>query len=308
MQNDQDARRVKPLAATVREGAVVEQFLAALVERNIVPPDPIVADGRLHRCHAVGPRGRGDAAYLLHLDSVPAGGFENWRDGLGWESWRYQGGQALTPAEGEVLARVYEASKAARDEEARQRNERARQVAAQIWAAARPAPHDHLYLTRKGVDAHGLRVFKGVLVVPVRDLAGQLHSLQFISAGGVKRFLKGGRIQGLCGWIGEPPDPTGYDALTICVAEGFATGGSVHQASGHAVAIAFHAGNLAPAALAVRARYPRARIIVCADDDHGTPGNPGLTQALDAASKVNGCVAMPDFGADRPELPPTSTT
>jgi len=48
------------------------------------------------------------------------------------------------------------------------------------------------------------------------------------------------------------------------------------------VVIAFHAGNLAPVALAVRTRYPNARIIVCADDDHHTPGNPGLTQAQEA--------------------------
>ena len=51
----------------------------------------------------------------------------------------------------------------------------------------------------------------------------------------------------------------------------------------------------------MRARYPSARIIVCADDDHRTPGNPGLTQAQDAARKVYGCVAAPDFGADRPD-------
>ena len=50
------------------------QFRAALIARDIVPPDPIVADGRLHRCNAVGRRGRGDVAYLLHLDGIPAGG------------------------------------------------------------------------------------------------------------------------------------------------------------------------------------------------------------------------------------------
>ena len=52
---------------------VLDQFRAALIAREIVPPDTIIADGRLHRCNAAGARGRGDAAYLLHLDGVPAG-------------------------------------------------------------------------------------------------------------------------------------------------------------------------------------------------------------------------------------------
>ena len=301
MENGQEARGTRPNAARAGDAAVLEQFRTALAARDIIPPEPIIADGRLHRCDAVGPRGHGDAAYLLHLDGVPTGGLENWRDGLGWETWRHDRGQAQTPADREVLARLSKAAKLARDDEVRERHGQARDVAARIWAASRPVPSDHLYLARKGVDAHGLRVFKGVLVVPVRDLAGQLHSLQFISAGGVKRFLKGGRIQGLCSWIGEAPDPTGADTMTICVAEGFATGASLHQASGHRVVIAFHTGNLASAALAVRARYPRAHIIVCADDDHHTPGNPGRTQAQEAARKVVGWVAVPDFGADRPE-------
>ncbi len=301
MENNQAARGVKPHAARTSDAAVLEQFRATLVARDIIPPEPIVADGRLHRCDALGPRGRGDGAYLLHMDGVPTGGLENWRDGQGWETWRHEGGKALTPAEREVLARLSKAAKVARDEEVRERHAQALDVAARIWATSRPAPPDHLYLARKGVDAHGLRVYRGVLVVPVRDLAGTLYSLQFISPSGVKRFLKGGRIQGLCSWIGEPPDPAGGDPMMICVAEGFATGASLHQAVGHPVVIAFHAGNLVPIALAVRARYPSARIIVCADDDRRTPGNPGLTQAQEAARKVGGRIAVPDFGTERPE-------
>ncbi len=209
MQNSQEARCAMPRAVRASDAAILDYFRSALVARGIIPPEPIVADGRLHRCDASGPRGRGDAAYLLHLDGVPTGGLENWRDGEGWETWRHDGGQALTPTEREACVRLAKAARAARDEEVGQRHALARHAAARIWAASRPAPHDHLYLARKTVGPLGLRVFKGVLVVPVLDLAGPLHSLQFISAGGAKRFLKGGRIQGLSSWIGEPPDPTG---------------------------------------------------------------------------------------------------
>ncbi|MBH9659522.1 hypothetical protein JAO05_31125, partial [Burkholderia pseudomallei] len=47
-------------------------------------------------------------------------------------------------------------------------------------------------------------------------------------------------------------------------------------------------------------QYPDARIVVCADDDHTTKGNPGVTKARAAAEAVAGIVAVPDFGPNRP--------
>jgi putative DNA primase/helicase len=76
---------------------VIDRFRAALAARDIIPPVEIIADGRIHRCDAAGRNGKGDAAYLLHLDDPPAGGFENWRDGQGWETWRCDAPQALGP-------------------------------------------------------------------------------------------------------------------------------------------------------------------------------------------------------------------
>lgn len=294
-----------PGVTTISVPEVLDQFRTALIARDIVPPDPIIADGRLHRCNAAGARGRGDAAYLLHLDGLPAGGMENWRDGLGWQAWRLDIGRTLSVAEREALRLRAQAASVQRREEAARRHDRARERAARIWAAARPAPADHPYLARKGVQAHGLRVYRGALVAPARDTAGVLHGLQFIGASGTKRFLKGARVQGLCCLVGEPGDdacgePTVTAPDVVCVVEGFATGASVRAATGHAVAVAFHAGNLAAVARAIREKHPRARIVVCADDDRDTPGNPGLTHARQAALAVGGLLATPEFGPDRP--------
>ena len=42
-------------------------------------------------------------------------------------------------------------------------------------------------------------------------------------------------------------------------------------------------------------------LIVCADDDVKTKGNPGLTKATAAALAVGGKLAVPDFGDNRPD-------
>ena len=284
---------------------VLDRFRAALIARDIVPPDPIIADGQLHRCNAAGARGRGDAAYLLHLDGLPAGGMENWRDGLGWQAWRMDIGRTLSAAEREAFRLRAQDASVQRCEEVARLHEHAQQRAARIWAAARPAPADHPYLARKGVQAHGLRVYRGALLVPARDATGVLHGLQFIGASGTKRILRGARVQGMYYLIGEQADDACGESSdagrdVVCVVEGFATGASVHEAAGHTVAVAFHAGNLAAVARAVRDRHPQAGIVVCADEDRDTPGNPGFTHARQAALAVGGLVATPDFGPDRP--------
>ena len=104
MGSEPDSHTTMSHAGRVRDTAVLEQFRAAMLARNIIPPEPILADGRLHRCDAAGPRGRGDAAYLLHLDGTPTGGMENWRDGRGWQTWRMDLGRPLSAAEREHLA------------------------------------------------------------------------------------------------------------------------------------------------------------------------------------------------------------
>lgn len=171
----------------VTTAEALDQFRAALIAREIVPPDTIIADGRLHRCNAAGARGRGDAAYLLHLDGLPAGGMENWRDGRGWQTWRVDLGRPLSTAECDAMQARAQVADVQRREEAARRHAWARERATRIWSRAQSAREDHPYLVAKVVAAHGLRVCRGALVVPLRDAAGELDGLQFIDVGGTKR-------------------------------------------------------------------------------------------------------------------------
>jgi len=74
---------------------------------------------------------------------------------------------------------------------------------------------------------------------------------------------------------------------------------TLHKITGLAVAVAFDCGNLSPVAAALRAKLPDTVLIVCADDDHATAGNSGLTKATEAARTVNGLLAIPVFPDNR---------
>jgi phage/plasmid primase-like uncharacterized protein len=283
----------------IDDGEVLRQFEAALRARDIEPPKHILADDKLHRCDAAGRNGKGDASYILHLDGCPAGGFRNFRDGLDWENWKADTGRTLTQTEQDALRRKVEASRAQQKEDETRRQEEAASRAADIWQQSSPCDR-HPYLSRKGVQPHGVKVSRGELVIPVRDGDSKLHSLQFIRDGGEKKFLWQGRKSGCHYIIGEPGE-------VFCIAEGFATAASVYEATGYTAVVAFDCGNLRPAAEAIRGKYPAAKIVIAADDDHltrdqqGNLSNPGIEKAREAAAAINGAVAVPVFGPDRPD-------
>lgn len=198
-----------------------------------------------------------------------------------------QTARELTPAERQAFARRMDALKVQHDAEQRARQAEVAAAAAIRWASSKPAA-EHPYLTAKGVQAHGLRLDGRCLLVPLRDSTGTLQSLQTIGPDGEKRFLPGGRVKGCYHSIGKP-------GARLVVAEGYATAATIHEDTGHAVAVAFNSGNLLNVAQALRAKYPEAVLVVATDDDWQTPGNPGLTAATEAARAVSGLLAVPDF-------------
>ncbi len=271
---------------------LINQFRTALAARNIIPPEHILADGLIHRCDAAGKGGKDDAAYLLHMDGIPAGGFENHRDGLGWQNWRADTGYALSPAEEAAHRERIAASRLEREADEAKRKQFAREKANLLWQEAQPCLR-YGYLESKGLQsAHGARLHGGRLVIPLRDEAGIIHSVQFIDSKGDKLLLKDGRKAGCYFSIGKPNG-------VLCIVEGFATGASIHEATEYSVAIAFDAGNLSAVAQVMRTKFPDLKLILCADDDHATPGNPGLTKATMAARTVGGLLAVPEFGGER---------
>lgn len=249
--------------------------------------DP-VADGSLHRYQVEGDKaGSKNGWYVLHPGDKPSGMFGSWRTGQS-ETWTPTSLQALSRAErGALVARMAEA-KQARDIEQAAVHASARARALRLWEKSKPAFSGHAYLLKKSVPAYGIRLLREQLVVPLRDVDGVLHSLQFIRPDGRKTFLTGGRKRGCYLPIGRP------DAA-LCICEGYATGASIYQATGHATAVAFDTSNLKPVALALRQKFPHLTLVIAADNDIETPNNPGVRAATAAAHAVGAALAIPDF-------------
>lgn len=270
--------------------APIEGFMQALERAGLAMYKPaVIADGVLHRYRVDGDKaGSSNGWYVLHLDENPFGAFGSWKTGQS-ETWSPAAAATMTAAERQALAARMAAAKLARDVEQAAVQMSARQRAHDLWEKAKPADGCHAYLVKKGVPAYGLKLLRQQLVVPLRDVDGVLHSLQFIAGDGRKTFLTGGRKRGCYHAIGKP-------AAALCICEGYATGATIYQVTGNATAVAFDAGNLQPVARALRQKFPRLTLVIAADNDTETPGNPGVTAAQAAARAVGGVLAVPTFG------------
>lgn len=307
---------------------VVDQLTDAglLVDRLVV--------GKMQRCRIEGDRER-RGWYVLHEltldggDVVLVGSYGIWQgDDNGARKILLQKRTLTDDQKAAIRTRLAEDRKRA-DAQRRAEAKRAAERAEAAWRKCQ-VDGDSDYLTRKGVRAHGVRFSPtGAVVVPMMDTGGRVHGLQFIltrkahadrikRTGRDKEFWPAGlskrghfHLIGLPTWI-------------LLIAEGYATAASLHEATGLPVAVAFDAGNLQPVAEALHKRYPKARILVCADDDAfgkckhcgepvhtGKPSEPcpkcdkpherenaGRARASAAALAVGGQWIAPRFAAD----------
>ena len=269
----------------------VDEFRRAILATLGYAPDDILDDGAIHRFSTNGQRGDKSGHYVYHPDGTAAGAYGCWRAGI-QSTWCAKSDTAMTPAERDDHRQRIKAMRAQRDADEAARLAHEAGNAGTRWQAAGPAA-GHPYLVRKGVRAYGIRQDGQTLLIPLRDTVGNLHSLQTITPDGDKRFK--GRMKGCYHAIGGKPT----DRLIVC--EGYATGASIHEAIGWPVAVSFNAGNFGPVAVALHKKYPDLLLVLAADDDHQTPGNPGMTAAKQAALAVGGFVVHPQFPAGRPD-------
>lgn len=252
-----------------------------MAEAGLPPVGKIVPSGKVERIHIDGDaRGSRNGWYVLHLDERPAGMFGSWRTGAE-HRWSANGGESHIP---NVLRRIewreqMDRSRRERLLEQHRTAEAAAKAARKTWAEAEPASGRMHYLQRKQIQPYDLRADYRSLLVPLYSTKYGMRGLQRIFTDGTKRFTPGMSVGGCYYPIGAPQD----GILLIC--EGMATGHTLHEATGHAVAAAMSCGNMPIAARALHEKHPSLQLVFCADHDaHGR----GLGAAEQAAIRTGG--------------------
>lgn len=260
----------------------MRDFVQAAFDAGLLISDPI-DDGVLHRCGTRNhPRSK-NGAYLLFPDGL-RGGFQNWDDGASWCKWVHPDIAGLS--------RVLKTPPLPRTIQIQDRDERHRKAAAlanELWNKAKEGPHP--YLDKKGICSTGTRVLDDKLLVPMMNQAGKITSLQFILPSGKKWFMKDGEVKACrmvlrqCGFV--------RNSSTVYLCEGYATACTVHAASaGVSTVVCFTCNGIAEVARSLKSRC-RKQVIICADNDYKTKGNPGLTKAREAAKEIGAKLLVP---------------
>ncbi|MDO8843840.1 AAA family ATPase [Methylicorpusculum sp.] len=216
-----------------------------------------------------------------------------------WSSWDKHS-HLMTEAERAEHQRIYKESQEQFKVEVKLRHDEAAKKASAKLSVLPPInPGDtHPYIVAKGIKAYGdVRINGGKLIIPMHDSqTGEVVSLQDIDADGKKKFTYGGKRKGAYFFIQGK-----LDEIAVC--EGYATGCSIHEATGASVFVAFTCDNLDLIAQAARRHYEGSKITICADNDCFNENitkrlpqdNPGIRDGMKAASLINGLCVWPDF-------------
>ena len=172
--------------------------------------------------------------------------------------------------------------------------------AARCWRKYVPTGESD-YLARKGVKAYGLRFSpsgNGTVAVPMlRD--GRVVGLQIIRGKDRGNKLEKQYWPAGMDKVGAYHLIGGIPRGLVLVAEGYATAATLHESTGLPVAVAFDAGSLMPVVADLAQKYRTSKILICADDDYLTPGNPGCEAARLAATAHGAAWCSPKFSEER---------
>lgn len=272
------------------------------MSRNEIPfQGSLLCDDKIHRFSIDAKKNEPDEWYVVFSGSLPAGQpylcctYGSWSEGSKFEykSWKDAPNKVYySPADLKILQAKLEENRRLALVEQQKRHEEAAKKAEEIWKRS-SAIGEHAYLEKKKIQAYGVQFEGHSLIIPIRSIDGEIHSLQFIyqqEGKFVKRFLSGGEKKGHFHQIGKIRE----DSL-ICIAEGYATGASWHEATSLPTLIAFDSGNLLSVVQAIRLRYPAHQMLIVGDDDIEAKVNVGRQKVTQIAKEQSCLCIFPEF-------------
>lgn len=291
---DLNGYRTRRGPATV--GDAMTGFADAVSSAGLGRPE-IHGDGKLHRFDVPDKKKRNrNGWYVLFLDNIPAGCFGSWDKDFS-ENWSAKAPYEMTREELDRVRERQRQAMAHRQAEREREMQAAASKATAIYAECQETDDSHPYLKLKQVKPFGgARIGKrGALVVPMYDCWARMIGIQRIFPDGKKLFLPGQMVTGAFTVIDG-------DRSTTYLCEGYATGASIHMATGAAVVVVFNAGNLGIVARAIKKEvFPQTKLIIAADNDRwttrpdGREWNVGVEKAKAAAAELGVEVVVPEF-------------
>jgi len=261
----------------------INQFNEAIRNAGLKPKQRVLGKGKVERFSIEGDdRNEKTGWAVLYLDGIPAGSFGDWRTG-DKHTWCAVDRSTLAKNDQIAVTKMLAKAEMERAKEQKRLYKIASSKAMEFLSLASQAI-EHPYLKAKKVNAFYSRELHGDLLIPIQDSSGEITSLQRILSDGSKRFLTGGRIAGCFHLFGVPDDLT-------YVCEGWATGATIHMATGRPVVVAFNAGNISSVVTHIGIKYPKARLVVASDNDAWGVKNTGL----EAARATGLPVVYPNF-------------
>lgn len=251
-------------------------------------------DGKRHRIATEGDKpGQRSGVYAGYLDGHPAGWYQNHRASEGKVNWSSTGTHTYDPAEAMKQRALTAQKRWDRELTAQADYARMGERLAGLWEKMPPAPDSHPYLARKGVPAaDGVRLDKyDNVVVPLRNIAGDIRTLQYIKPDGEKNLKKGAEKTGNFFVVGG----TLSQAVPVLYAEGYATAASLNQATGLPVVMTVDAGNMVTVSQKLKALYPETPHVILGEDDFTKKDNKGVIKAQEAAAAIDGHCVIPQF-------------
>lgn len=252
--------------------------------------DNLQDDGRIRNVKVEGNKGgEKSGSYAIHTDGRPTLWYRNYKTGeegsITHKSSNFEAG-----ASKEELKKYEELNRikgVQRDKDTERMHFAVSSRLEKEFESLKDAPVTHPYLEKKGIEAHGAKIDdNGNLVIAYKNTDGKIQTAQKIDDNGNKLFEKGGAKNGNFATIGEKL------GNTVIIAEGFATGASIHEATKIQVLVAGDAGNIKHVLDEIIKANPNQKVIIAADNDlQNQNGNIGLNkanEAIDAIAKKYG--------------------
>lgn len=259
---------------------------------GIENPPSVIQDGRIHRFKTKKNKKNGWYIAYQNPEIIVYG---DWTEPDIKHIYRSDGGTQLTAAERQAIEAKRKEAKLKADA----RKLRNAKRIERFFNACQPLT-THQYINAKQVTGYNLREYRSskrhLLLIPMKNTKREITGMQLIYPNGFKRYARGSQTKAVYFGIGQPDD-------VIYIAEGYATGATIHAVTGKAVAVAFSTGNLLDITGYMKRCFPNSKVIVACDNDRwssvntvkGKQENAGLYYGSRAA-ELTGCeYRLPQF-------------